>query len=153
MTGGSNSAKRGRTTGDRVHSAAIRFLRAVRTVDDGARLSAPRLSILSVLAFKGPLSLGSLAEAEQVTPATMTRHIQGLETGGLVSRAKTSKDNRVVTISLSGEGRRQFDAARNARLAALDSAVAALEPEDIAKLDAASAALLALAERLTVKPD
>ena len=148
MRGGADSATGARTTGDRIHSAAIRLLREVRTVDDGTALSAPRLSILSVLAFKGPLSLGALAEAEQVTPATMTRHIQGLEAEGLVSRAKTSTDNRVVTITLSKEGRRRFDAARNTRLAALDLAVSQLAPDDISALDAASSALLALAARL-----
>lgn len=138
-----------RSTADRIHSATIGFLRAMRRFDDVADLSAPRLSILSVLYFAGPMSLGALAAREQVTPATMTRHIQGLEDEGLVKRSKTSTDNRVVTLALTRAGRTRFEAARKARLAALEAAVGDLTAEDRADLDRAAALLTGLTGRLT----
>lgn len=139
----------GKGTADRIHTASIRFLRAMRQFDGGAGLSAPRLSILSVLYFTGPMSLGALAGREQVRPATMTRHIQGLEAEDLVARSKRLKDNRVVTVALTRKGRRRFEMARKARLDALNSAVAELDATGIAALDAAEPVLLALSERLS----
>lgn len=139
---------KGRSTADGIHSATIGFLRAMRRFDDVADLSAPRLSILSVLYFAGPMSLGALAAREQVTPATMTRHIQGLEGEGLVKRSKTSTDNRVVTLALTRSGRARFEAARKARLAALEVAVDELTAEERADLDRAADLLAVLARRL-----
>ena len=55
---------------DRLHSAAIHLLRRLRREDATTGLSAPRLSALSVIVFGGPLTLGELANAEQVRPPT-----------------------------------------------------------------------------------
>jgi len=60
---------------DRLHSAAIHVLRRVAREDTASGLGGPALSALSVVVFGGPLSLGKLAEAEQVTPPTMTRTV------------------------------------------------------------------------------
>src|ERR1700753_3646429 len=61
------------TLAELLHSTAIRLLRTVRRVDESSGLTAPRLSALSVIVFSGPITLGKLAEAEQVRPPTMTR--------------------------------------------------------------------------------
>ena len=52
-------------TADRLHSAAIHVLRMLRAEDAALGLTAPKLSALSVLVFRGPLSVGELAAAEQ----------------------------------------------------------------------------------------
>lgn len=140
-----------RSTAERIHSATIRFLRAMRRYDGVSELSAPRLSILSVLYFAGPMKAGQLAAREQVTAATMTRHLQGLEAEGLVARGKTQDDSRVVTVALTRTGRARFEAARQARLAALEAAVRQLPPEEAAALAAAAPVLLSLADRLDAK--
>src|ERR671934_241783 len=72
---------------DRFHSAAIHALRHVRRADPATGLSPARLSALSVLVFGGPRTLGELAAAEQVRPATMTRIAQPVELNGHVSPA------------------------------------------------------------------
>src|SRR5665811_244600 len=72
---------------DRVHSAAIHLLRALRKQDDKWGLSAPRLSALSVVVFSGRITLGGLARAEQVRPPTMTRLVRALELQKLVTRS------------------------------------------------------------------
>jgi hypothetical protein len=41
---------------DRLHSAAIHLLRKLRTQDDLSRLSAPKLSALSVIVFAAPIT-------------------------------------------------------------------------------------------------
>ena len=67
---------------DRLHSLAIHLLRRIRRGDDAAGLSAPRLSALSVIIYRGPISLTELAKAEGVTAPTMTRLVQALVRAG-----------------------------------------------------------------------
>src|SRR5947208_16252767 len=89
---------------DRFHSAAIHALRHVRRDDPASGLSAARLSALSVLVFGGARTLGELAAAEHVRPATMTRIVQALEQAGLVSRAQDPNDGRVRRLRATAEG-------------------------------------------------
>ena len=61
------------TTANAVHSAALRLLRRARAADVGMDLDGPRASALSVLVFGGPLPIGRLAAAEQVSPPAITK--------------------------------------------------------------------------------
>src|SRR5213080_2411780 len=101
---------------DRFHSAAIHALRHVRLDDPRTGLSAARLSALSVLVFGGPRTLGELAAAEQVRPATMTRIAQSLVEDGYARRAADPKDGRVVRLSASAKGRRVMQQGRERRV-------------------------------------
>src|ERR671929_1355422 len=91
---------------DRFHSAAIHALRHVRREDPTSGLSAARLSALSVLVFGGPRTLGELAAAEHVRPATMTRIVQALEEERLVRREADPHDGRVVRLHATTKGER-----------------------------------------------
>src|ERR1041384_6572471 len=91
---------------DRFHSRAIHALRHVRREDSATGLSAARLSALSVLVFGGPRTLGELAAAEQVRPATMTRIAQSLVEEGYARRAGDPADGRVVRLSATAKGKR-----------------------------------------------
>ncbi|MEX2326023.1 MAG: MarR family transcriptional regulator, partial [Gemmatimonadaceae bacterium] len=71
---------------DRLHSAAIHLLRRLRKQDDRSGITAARLSALSVVVFAGPVTMGQLALAEQVTAPTMTRLVAAMERDGLVAR-------------------------------------------------------------------
>src|ERR671933_413952 len=91
---------------DRFHSAAIHALRHVRRDDPQSGLSAARLSALSVLVFGGARTLGELAAAEHVRPATMTRIVQALEEERLVRREADPSDGRVVRLQATAKGER-----------------------------------------------
>src|ERR671925_2097042 len=91
---------------DRFHSAAIHALRHVRRDDPATGLSAARLSALSVLVFGGQRTLGELAAAEHVRPATMTRIVQALEAEGLVRREADPQDGRVTRLHPTAKGER-----------------------------------------------
>jgi len=108
-----------RDVATRLHAASIRLLRTLRREDDGTGLSAPRLSALSVIAFAGPLSLAELAAAEQVRPPTMSRIVDALVEGGLVTRETDSADRRSVRIAATAEGRRLMEAGRERRVRVL----------------------------------
>src|SRR6266487_1947606 len=104
---------------DRFHSAAIHALRHVRRDDPATGLSAARLSALSVLVFGGPRTLGELAAAEHVRPATMTRIVQALEQDGLVRRERDADDARVHRLRATARGRRVMQRGRERRIATL----------------------------------
>lgn len=115
---------------DRLHSAAIHLLRQLRREDDASGLSAPRLSILSVLVFGGARTLGELAAAEQVRPPTMTRLVQALERDGLVRRERDASDARVMRIHATARGRRLLREGRARRVAALAAELSELGPAE-----------------------
>ncbi len=132
---------------DRLHSAAIHVLRRVAREDTASGLGGPALSALSVVVFGGPLSLGKLAEAEQVTPPTMTRTVQGLEAEELVRREKDEWDGRIVNIHATQKGVEVLQAARARRVAALASSLAGLGERDVRTLERAASLLERAASR------
>jgi len=119
---------------DRLHSAAIHLLRALRREDAASGLSAPRLSALSVVVFAGPITIGALAAAEQVRPPTMTRLVAALEAQGLVTRVPDPDDGRVVRLRATAKGQRLLAAGRARRVEKLAAQVDALPPDDRATL-------------------
>jgi DNA-binding MarR family transcriptional regulator len=123
---------------DRFHSAAIHALRHVRREDPASGLSVARLSALSVLVFGGPRTLGELAAAEQVRPATMTRIAQSLVEDGYARRAADPADGRVVRLSATAKGRRVMQRGRERRVANLARLLARLSPQEVAHVHEAA---------------
>src|ERR671937_136392 len=116
---------------DRFHSAAIHALRHVRREDPGTGLSAARLSALSVLVYGGPRTLGELAAAEQVRPATTTRIVQSLERDGYVRRESDPADGRVVRLQATAKGRRVMQQGRERRVQNLADLLGRLSPAEV----------------------
>ena len=126
--------RRNEELADRLHSAAIRLLRSLRRVDDATGLTAPRLSILSVLVFAGPQTLGRLAQVEQVRPPTMTRLIAALEIDGFVKRASDASDGRVSIISATKKGEALMWLGRERRVASLAKRLESLSKRELQQL-------------------
>ncbi len=132
---------------DRLHSAAVRLLRRIRQTDATTGLSPARLSILSVLRFAGPRTLGELARAEQVRPPTMSNLVSGLERDGLVRRSADRTDGRLVRISVSGPGDQILQRARKLRLDQMEEWLGGLTHRDLATLDRAATIIEKFSER------
>lgn len=126
---------------DRLHSVAIHLLRRVRRGDDAAGLSAPRLSALSVVIYRGPISLTELAKAESVTAPTMTRLVQALVKAGLVEKSVDASDNRAVLLRATDVGRQTLDLARARRLAAIEELLTRLDANDAGSVERAVSVL------------
>jgi DNA-binding MarR family transcriptional regulator len=126
---------------DRLHSAAIHLLRRVRTEDDASGLTAPRLSALSVIVFRGSITLGELAKAEQVRPPTISRLVRALETDGLVRRAVDPTDRRIQRVEATAAGARLLRQGRARRVAVIAESLRAL-PESERRLVKSAAAIL-----------
>lgn len=124
-------------TADRLHSAAIHLLRRLRVVDRGTGLSGPRLSALSVVVFGGPVTVTELAEAEQVSAATVSRMTKEMEREGLVERSSDPDDGRVQRIRATERGRRILEEGRRARVSVLAVRIGDLDPRDRESLDRA----------------
>jgi DNA-binding MarR family transcriptional regulator len=133
---------------DRLHSAAIHLLRRLRREDTESGLSAPRLSALSVVVFGGPITLGELANAEQVRPPTMTRLVSALEADGLVTRETDPDDGRLTRIRATQKGRTLLLRGRARRVAALTAQVRGLTSDERAELTRALGILDGVIERL-----
>ncbi|MDB5671579.1 MAG: MarR family transcriptional regulator [Alphaproteobacteria bacterium] len=129
----------------RLHSASIRLLRTLRREDKQTDLSAPRLSALSVIVFAGPLSLGELAETEQVRPPTMSRIVDALVDGGLVTREIRPDDRRSVRIAATEAGVTLMEAGRDRRVRVLAGRLQSLADSEIRALGRG----LELLERVT----
>jgi DNA-binding MarR family transcriptional regulator len=118
-------------TAESLHSAAIHLLRRLRQADASSGLNSARLSALSVIVFAGPITLGRLADAEQVRPPTMTR---------IVKNASAS-DRRTIHLSATMKGKRLLLEARRRRIRSLARQIAILSPHDQKTLHAAAAIL------------
>lgn len=85
--------------------AAVRRLRGRETHSPGA-MSDAQYSLLFGLRDHEQLSLGELAVAADLSAATATEMLDALAASGLVHRARSERDRRVVLISLTDRGRR-----------------------------------------------
>jgi len=119
---------------DRLHSAAIHLLRHLRVEDEALGISAPRLSVLSVLVFAGPKRIGELARIEQVEPPTMTKLVDGLVRDGLALREADPDDARAVRVRATPTGARTLRRGRKRRLETLQRTLETLSPRDLAAL-------------------
>ncbi len=137
------------TLADRLHSAAIHLLRKLRVQDAASGLTAPRLSALSVIVFAGPITVGALADAEQVRPPTISRLVKELEAEGLVERLADPADGRVRRIQATAAGRELLDRGRGRRVSHFASELAKLSPSDARTLDQA----VTILEGITRPPD
>lgn len=132
---------------DRIHSAAIHLLRRLRKDDEATGLSASRLSALSVVVFAGPVTIGQLSDAEQVSGPTMTRLLVGLERDGLVRRQRDAHDRRVVWVHPTLKGARILKEGRRRRVAALARELGAFDAAKLASLARAAELIEQIATR------
>jgi DNA-binding MarR family transcriptional regulator len=132
------------TLAELLHSTAIRLLRTVRRVDEASGLTAPRLSALSVIVFNGAITLGKLAEAEQVRPPTMTRIVNEL-----VLKEQDPSDGRVIRIIATTKGKRVLIRGRAHRVQFLAEQVRRLEKAEQENLSAALVTIQKLSDRIS----
>jgi DNA-binding MarR family transcriptional regulator len=99
------------------------------------------LSALANIEYRQPVTLGELATAERVTPPTMTKIVARLQEAELVSRTPDPNDKRIQRLSLSTEGERFIARSRSRKNAYLAKRLRKLNPDEVAKLEAAVAVM------------
>jgi len=123
----------------RLRLANARLARRVRqeSMSAGDDLTASRLAALGTIESLGPITLGDLADAEQVQPPSMTRIVARLEESGLARRVVDPNDRRVARVEITDAGRQTLARSRTRKAAFLAKRVARLSPQDRAALAAA----------------
>jgi DNA-binding MarR family transcriptional regulator len=124
----------------RLRLASARLHRRLRQEADTG-LSPSQQSALGTIELHGPITLGDLAAAEQVTPPTITKVIARLEEDGLVDRTVDPTDRRIVRVSATHEGRRRLEDSRARRNAFLAVRLEELGPDAVRRLHDAIDAL------------
>lgn len=122
-----------------------RLSRQLRTLELPHGMTPERLSALSVIDKRGPISVTALAEKEMVRPATMSRMVTALVDEGLVKRTDDKTDGRGVLVSTTAKGRRTFQRAQEQRLAHFAEVLDSLSNEQLTAMRNLTGAL----ERLT----
>jgi MarR family transcriptional regulator, organic hydroperoxide resistance regulator len=78
--------------------------RITKEVARRVELTGPQLTVLKVLESVGDLSLSELSERIRAQNSTVTGIIDRMEREGLVVRARSTEDRRVVNIRLTEKG-------------------------------------------------
>jgi DNA-binding MarR family transcriptional regulator len=94
-----------------------------------------------VIVFRGPITLGELAKAEQVRPPTISRLVRALESDGLVRRAVDTTDRRIQRVEATAAGARLLREGRARRVAVIAEALRALSPAERRLVKSAAAIL------------
>jgi DNA-binding MarR family transcriptional regulator len=103
--------------------------------------------VLAHLERDGPHRLTELAEVAGITQPSMTGLVARLTASGLVERRADAGDRRVVLVAITPAGIEAIGRRRRATTALVAEAVTALEADQIAALEDALPALLAITAR------
>jgi len=123
-----------------------RLTRQLRTMELPHGITPERLSALSVIEKRGPISVTALADNEMVRPATMSRMVSALVQEGFVKRSDDKTDGRGVLVSTTSKGRRTFQRAQELRLQHFADVLSSLGDDQLAAMRSLTTAL----DRLTV---
>ena len=113
-----------------------------------AGISFTQLKCVGVLQQAGgSVSLGALADELALSPAAISRAVDGLVQRGALRREEDPEDRRSKIVSLAPRGRAVYERIMAVRLAGLKNFVEELEPHE---RDALGSALHPIIERLSL---
>jgi MarR family transcriptional regulator, 2-MHQ and catechol-resistance regulon repressor len=115
----------------RCHRALSRI--AERSVRD-AGLGLSDFAALEALLHKGPLTITEIQGKVLLASGSMTAAVDRLERKGFVMRGAAPGDRRAKVLRLTAEGRRVIETVFRLHAAALESAMAVLNPGERRKL-------------------
>lgn len=98
----------------RLSLSVTRLARLLRQ-QEAQGVSPAASAALATIVLRGPITLGELAVAEQVSPSTITRVVNGLERRGLVERIIDPTDRRVHRVRMTRRARKAIEVYRSKR--------------------------------------
>jgi DNA-binding MarR family transcriptional regulator len=114
--------------------SVMRLARRLRLEKSSDALTMNQLATLGTLNRCGEMTVGELARIERVKPPSMTRTVNSLAEAGLVTRRPHPTDGRQVVVDITPAARQVLDEDRRRRDAWLAQRLAALAPEQRARL-------------------
>jgi len=127
------------------HDRFSRLSRQLRSMGLPRGMTPERLSVLSTIQAREPISVTALADCEKVRPATMSRMISSLAADGYVRRLSDKSDGRGVLVAVTAKGKKAFVRAQQERLRQLAAALEELPADQLATIQELTVAL----EKLT----
>jgi DNA-binding MarR family transcriptional regulator len=121
----------------RLRRAAGRLARLRAGAFRTARLAAWEFDVLATLRRADPphrMSPAQLIEATLTSSAGMSARLASLMERGLIERRRNPRDGRSILVELTDEGARRVDSAMRELVRREEEALAALSPEDRARL-------------------
>jgi DNA-binding MarR family transcriptional regulator len=106
------------------------FIAMFRRIKHGS-ISLIHLNVLTVLEMDGPQPMGRLAEALDVSVASMTGIVDRMENRGLVERRHDQEDRRVVLVQPTDAGKAVFTTIAETRRAGLARMLEHLTDEEV----------------------
>jgi DNA-binding MarR family transcriptional regulator len=92
-------------------SVGSAFKRLLFAFESEVGMSPPRYFLLHMVAKEGNISQGQVGQLSGVDPSRVTQVAKSLEREGLIQRNRDPKDNRVVLLHMTPEGRKVFEEA------------------------------------------
>jgi DNA-binding MarR family transcriptional regulator len=131
-----------------VHLASVleSLVRVVRRLASAGDLSLPAAAVLARVVAEGPQRLTDLAASERISQPGTTQLVTRLERDGLVQRAPSADDRRVVLVAATDAGRELVRRRRAQRADALRDLLDRLDPDDRQAVRDALPALARLVE-------
>lgn len=117
----------------RLRLSATRLARRLRQ-EAHTGLSPSQLSALAAVERHGPVTLGALADVEQVAPPSVTRVVAKLEADGFLTRQPDPADRRVTRVVVTSKGRNLLGASRRRKTTWLTTRLDKLGPRERARL-------------------
>jgi DNA-binding MarR family transcriptional regulator len=123
-------------TAAQLRLSATRLARALRRQADTG-LSPSQLAALASIERHQPMTLGALAEHENVAPPSITKVVGKLEAAGLVARHADERDRRVVHVALTKAGAKLLHESRQRKDVWLAERITHLDDDQQQRLAAA----------------
>ena len=130
-----------------LRNATLRLARRIRLEKADDELSESQTSVLAYLSRNGEQTPNALAAWEHVSPPSMNRTLNALESAGYIARTPSGDDRRKVIVSVTDAGHAVVAETRRRRDAWLDRRLAALTATERATLESAAGVIRKLLER------
>jgi DNA-binding MarR family transcriptional regulator len=124
----------------------LRLARELRKETEQLGVTARQATLLWLVKRNPGLSLAELAAHEGISPPALSGNVDRLERAGLIERVRSSDDRRRVGLRLTEEGVRLLRRVRARRTTWLTEHLRALDPDELAAVEAAIPALERLLE-------
>jgi len=109
------------------------FITAFQRWHQGS-ISLIHLNVLTLLEASGPMSMGRLADALDISVASITGVIDRMEARGLVERRRDAEDRRVVLVQPAKGARKVFGEIDSRRRKGLQMVLGRLSDDELAAL-------------------
>jgi DNA-binding MarR family transcriptional regulator len=122
---------------NRLRPVVLQLTRELRREIHSLGVTGGQVSLLVAIKYSPGIGVRELAAQERISPAAISKAVRKLDELGLVDRRERDGDRRRVGLHVSEKGHQVLRSVRSRRTIWLAERLKGLEPEELARLDAA----------------